>query len=200
MTWIVLDQPAKMAFLTRAHSDTDAALFKPATTEVKKMALPFYTNLHLFRVTNFASMPLLTLDYLADGGRLFYLDGTDTPLTQAAPGDLRITAGNIIAYLNFYFFSVVRPEGEVFLVDDPLSYPYQDTTARAFALQFDFRSEGPAYTITPQGAGWRVETPLFMDGTLTQSTLMIDPLGRVTITGRAMWAGGGGATLSMDHI
>jgi hypothetical protein len=188
MTWTRLDRPGLLSFLDSVKTSSEAVLFTPTTSEVSWLPLPFYHGARLWRLVNFASMPIFKLHFLGEPGRLVYLDGTPDPLVQLGTrGDLKLTPGNVIAYLDFYFFAVVMDVGEIFLVRSPGEFPFHDDEAQGFSPQFDFRAGGPAYTIQPQGnGGFRVETPLFLDGTLVRATLLVAPDGMVTIEGRTM--------------
>jgi hypothetical protein len=180
MKWERLEQPRLTEFLEAVRTAGEAPLFNPATSEVKATTLPFYHNVLLYRLTNFASMPVFTLHFLSDGHRYFYLDGTEVPLlTVHHNGALNLTATNIIAYLNFYFFAVHQDDGDVFLVQDPATYPFQDNSTfepnAAFQLNRDV-----AYEIRQESDdGFIVETPLFVDGTLVNAKIRVDPNGRV---------------------
>ncbi len=192
MKWQLLDKPALLQFLDAVKTSGEAVLFAPLTSEGKMTPLPFYQQFRLYRLTSFASMPIFSLHYLSDGQRYFYLDGTDAPLaTLATLGDLKLTHSNIIAYLNFYFFAVVQDAGEVFLVQDPNEYPYQDQSNFDVSPGFAFGHGNPKYDITEESdGGFMVDTPLFMDGTLVRAKLRVDPNGRVHMLARNMITGG----------
>jgi hypothetical protein len=184
MSWIHLDKPALTDMIETVQTGDIAPLFTPVLSEGKWVSLPFYHQLRLYRLTSFSSMPIFSLHFLGDGTRFYYLDGTILPLlTTAQHGDLKITAGNIIAYLNFYFFAVIQAEGEVFLVHEPGEYPFLDQTPDQFQPTFHIGPGAPTYEITAlDDGGFQVVTPLFIDGTLARATLLVDVMGRVTIT------------------
>ncbi len=193
MTWQILDTPARTQFLDAVRTGGDESiLFAPKSVEVKSTPLPFYHVMRLYRLTNFASMPILTLYYIGDGTRLFYIDGTDTPLmTVDSLRELKLTPGNIIAYLNFYFFSVQTEDGEIFLVKDPDSYPYQDLDSFGIEPGVMIGPNRPKYTIEmDEQGGFIVDTPLFVDGTLYQARVLVDPHGRVRLSDRHMMVPG----------
>lgn len=182
MKWDVLDKPQLAEFLDRVKTEDEAVLFRPGATQAQRLPLPFYRDFALYRLSNFASIPLLTFHYLGDGTRFFYLDGTDAPLmTVNQAGGLSLTAGNVIAYLNFYFFSVRQAEGEVYLVHDPAAYPFQDQMSFDPADTLaDLGRLPPAYEIRAENdGGFVVETPVFLDGTLVRAQIRVDPHGRV---------------------
>lgn len=181
MTWDILDKSALTSFIASVETTSEAPLFNPAYTEVKRLKLPFYQTLCLYRLTNFASMPLFTMHFIGDGSHFFYIDGTETPLIRAQEkGELILSPKTIMAYLNFYFFAVVQSEGEVFVVRDTAAYPYQDALNVEETPAFSFGTPRP--DIHPRGdGGFDVETPLFIDGTLMRTQIQITTSGRVII-------------------
>lgn len=193
MNWTRLEKPQLAVFLAHVKTADTLPLFGQHYVEGRSLPLPFFHTMRLYRLTNFASMPILELHYLSDGNRAYYLDGTETPLvTLGQMGDLKLTAGNVIAYLHFYFFAVVMNEGEVFLVKDPTSYPFQDDGGADFTPQFSFAPGGPAYTITAdENGGFVVDTPLFIDGTMAQAQVAVSAQGAVKILNYRMMAGAG---------
>ena len=196
MTWQILDTSARTDFLdtVKTHGD-EAILFTAKSADVKWTQLPFYHAMRLYRLTNFASMPVLTLYYIGDGTRFFFIDGTDTSLlTVETLRELKLTPGNIIAYLNFYFFAVQLDEGEIFLVKDPDAYPYQDMDSFGIEPGVMIGPNRPKYVIEmDEHGGFIVDTPLFVDGTLYQARVLIDPQGRVRLSDRHMMIPGGAA-------
>lgn len=182
MKWELLDKAKRDAFIDSVKTSGEAALFNPMTSEVKVTTLPFYKNVLLYRLTSFASMPIFSLHYLFDGTRAFYLDGTEVPLLTINRSDtIHLNAANIIAYLNFYFFAVIPAEGEIFLVQDPATYPFQDTDSFQVTSGMNFATPQAQDIREEADGGFLVETPLFSDGTLVRAKIRIDPLGRVTI-------------------
>lgn len=193
MPWQFLDKADLEAMVAHVKTSDEAVLFNPAMAQGKFTPLPFLHEFRLYRLTNFASMPILSLHYLGDGGRYFYLDGTAEAIaTIANIGDLHLTASNIIAYLNFYFFAVVQQDGEMFLVQDPDTYPFQDQSDFDIIPGFAFGHGNPKYEIaTESDGGFLVDTPLFMDGTLVRAQIRVDPNGKVHILSQRMMVGDG---------
>lgn len=191
MKWQLLDKPGLGTFIDVIKTSGEAALFAPITSEGKYTPLPFYQQFSLYRLTSFSSMPIFSLHYLGDGQHYFYLDGTEQPLmTISAMGDLKLTANNIIAYLNFYFFAVIQEEGEIFLVQDPHAYPFQDQSNFDVAPGFAFGQGAPKYDINEESdGGFLVDTPLFMDGTLVRAQIRVDPNGRVHMLSQRIMVG-----------
>ena len=197
MTWDILDKDQLRAFIDSVKTTEEGILFNPVSSEGRVTPLPFYSGFKLYRLTNFASIPIFRLHFLSDGTRFFYLDGSINPLmTVGDLGGLTLTRNNVIAFLNFYFFAVVQEEGEIFLVQDPSTYPYQDDQSfndtASTGFNFGPQAAAAAQDITQdEDGGFLVDTPLFMDGTLVRARLHVGPQGRVDILSQRIMLQGG---------
>lgn len=92
-------------------------MFSPATSEVQKARLSFYNGIDVFKLTNFASLPSFTFEYLGDGVHFHYLDGTETPIyTINDRGHLALNERSVIDYLEFFFAHVTVEDEEMCLI------------------------------------------------------------------------------------
>jgi hypothetical protein len=64
MKWQRLNREDSIRILDSVKSMGEAQLFTAATCEVQKAALSFYENTDLYKITNFASFPSFTFEYL----------------------------------------------------------------------------------------------------------------------------------------
>lgn len=182
MKWELLDKAKRDAFINSVKTSGEAALFNPAMSDVRVTTLPFYKNVLLYQLTSFASIPVFSLHYLNDGPHSFYLDGTEVPLLTINRSDtLQLNAANVMAYLHFYFFAVVQPDGEMYLVQDPATYPFQDSSAMGLDDSVDFKAPNNYDILEESDGGFLIDTPLFSDGTLVRAKIRVDPTGRVMI-------------------
>lgn len=134
MDWHRLDRDKTVNMINSVKSAAEALLFSPTTSEAKCARLPFYSDHLLYRLTNFSSMPTFTMDFIGDGERYHYLDGTEAPIKEInAANGLHLTKENVIAYLNFYFFNVRTEDGDVLIlrnVDEGQSIDLYDDERR----------------------------------------------------------------------
>ncbi|MEC9235958.1 MAG: hypothetical protein VX803_06890, partial [Pseudomonadota bacterium] len=90
MDWQRLDRKATEDLIQKAGSAS--VLFSPQTSEARRATLSFLDNYALYRLTNYAALPMISLDYLVNentttGGSVFYLDGSTAPIFHAIRND-----------------------------------------------------------------------------------------------------------------
>ncbi|MES2729464.1 MAG: hypothetical protein V4621_05100 [Pseudomonadota bacterium] len=167
--WQKLDKEQTEAMINAVRSSSEALLFSPSASEGTIASLPFYNTFSLYRLTNYTSLPIFTMEFLSDGETYVYLDGSDDSLLKTNTKDgLRLTPRNIMAYLDFYFANTVRDEGEI--------HTYSGTTeSGGLALSV------PSIAFDPQTSAYTVACPLYVDGVIMHATVHISPEGIVTL-------------------
>ena len=117
MHWQRLDRDNTIKTIDSVKSASEAGLFSPATSEVQRAKLSFYNAIDLYKLTNFASLPSFTFEYLGDGVHFHYLDGTESPLYIVNDkGHLTLNERSVIDYLEFFFAHVTVDEDEMYLI------------------------------------------------------------------------------------
>jgi hypothetical protein len=181
MNWHRLDREKTVDMINSVKSAAEALLFSPITSEAKCTRLPFYTNHLLYRLTNFASLPTFSMDFIGDGEKFVYLDGSDNPIYQINQASgLNLSRDNVIPYLNFFFLNVRLEEGEIIILKDTHEAStidmFDDERRENINLQPDDAK------ISQNEAGtFIVATPIFLDGSLVNAELSIDQQGRVNV-------------------
>jgi hypothetical protein len=147
----------------------------------------FYDGVSLFKVTNFASLPSFTFEYLGDGTFFQYLDGTETPIYAVNDkGALRLTAGSVIDYLAFFFSHVTGEDGdETLLVKNPHDMPMLDSLDPG-AYDAVIRGHQPAQVKDQDDGGFVVSADIYDSGQLSRAQIAVSPSGRVVILARKM--------------
>ncbi len=183
MQWQRLDRDASVKVIDSVKSDENQGMFSPTTSEVKRARLPFYKDYSLYRVTNFASLPSFTFEFLSDGQFFHYLDGTESPIyTVNDKGALTLSEANIMAYLNFYFTQVGNDEGDdVFVVTNPHDMPMLDSLdAGAYDSVFN-NHKPPQMRYNDALDSYQVETDLYIESHMVRAIIEVGVKGRVTI-------------------
>src|SRR5688572_12860610 len=112
MHWQRLDRENTIQVIDSVKSAADPRLIVSGTSEVERARLSFYGNTSLYKVTNYASLPSFTFEYLGDGTFFHYLDGTEMPIyTVNDKGGLMLTENSIVDYLAFFFGHVAGDGG-----------------------------------------------------------------------------------------
>lgn len=179
--WHKLDRERTVAMIDGVRRDGDHILFSLATSEAKCAKLPFYKNLLLYRLTNYASLPSFSFDYLGDGKTYFHLDGSVTPIYAANDtGNLVLTAETVVAYVSFFFNHVSGPDGDIHVIADMHDHPVLDTLDLYQAADLSAQFQPPEVH-AGAGGGFTVRTTLFYLGSLVRATVEITPTGRIEV-------------------
>lgn len=181
MNWHRLDRDKTIDMINSVKSAAEALLFSPITSEAKCARLPFYSNFLLYRLTNFASLPTFSMDFIGDGQKYVYLDGSENPIRQInESAGLQLTKDSVIPYLNFYFLNVRLEEGEVIILKDPQEATtidlYDDERRENISLQPDV-----AKIQQTEAGTFIIKTPIFLDGGIVDGELTVDLQGNVTV-------------------
>lgn len=190
MNWHRLDREKTVDMINSVKSAAEALLFSPITSEAKCTRLPFYTNHLLYRLTNFASLPTFSMDFIGDGEKYIYLDGSDNPIFQInEAAGLNLSTETVIPYLNFYFLNVRLEDGEIIILKDPAEAAtidmFDDERRENINLQPD-----QAQIKQLDNGGFVVATPIFLDGGLVNAELIVDAQGRVNVKSLGLMAPG----------
>lgn len=180
MHWQRLDRDSSIKVIDSVKSAENAGLFSHTTSEVERGRLPFYKDYDLYKVTNFASLPSFSFEYLSDGTFFHYLDGTDDPIQIVNDkGALDLNKSNVMAYLQFYFAHVGADDGDIIVIDNPHDMPLLDSLdPQAYDAVFD--NHKPA-EIHHENGTYQIETDLYTDSQLVRATVEVGHKGRIKI-------------------
>ncbi len=189
MNWHRLDRDKTTDMINSVKSAAEALLFSPITSEAKCTRLPFYTNHLLYRLTNFASLPTFSMDFIGDGEKYVYLDGSEAPINQInSLAGLNLTRDTVIPYLNFYFLNVRLEEGEIIILKNPQEAATLDMFDDERRENIHLQPEGASIAQTDNG-GFVVGTPIFLDGSLVHAEITVDAQGHVKVKSLGMMSG-----------
>lgn len=176
--WTRLNREETRDALDRLGAQRDALVFSRDTTEVSFRALPFYSRYELYRLANYATMPVFTMTYLSDGEEFIALDGTEAPIYAANEKDpIRLNEMNVVAYLDFFFSNVHGEDGDVFLIKDPRKMPFLSslTGQQQQSVVNNFKPLKVEHDAAPNI--FRVSGTLYYGGGLMASTVLVTPQG-----------------------
>lgn len=179
--WKILDRNKAQDVLDVMSHNRDAIVFDRQLTEVAVKPLSFYNKYKLYRLTNYATLPVFTMKYLGDGDTFYTVDGlANTIYTVNEADQVTVKRSNVLEYLTFFFSNVQGSEGDVFLVQDPKNIPLADslspTVRQAIASHFI-----PVTVETTSNTTLRVTAALIYGDALIRAEL------RVNIDGKIMF-------------
>jgi len=187
MNWQKLDRETTAKIVNSVKSSVDAGLFSAATSEVERAGLHFYQNYDLYRLTNYASLPSFSFQYIGNGTFFHYLDGTEKPIYDVNDkGVLQLGEYNILEYLDFFFSHVADEDGESTLIKGPSDMPFLDSldTDSYDAVMRNHRPPRVDYD-----AGYdiyEVEAELYNQGQLIRAQIVVNEKGRVEVKNHKM--------------
>lgn len=189
MHWRRLDREHTQAVLESVKSAAEPSLFSPATSEVKSAILSFYKDYKAFEVTNFASLPAFTFNYIGDGSFFHHMDGTsDAIFAVNDKGQLDLTENTITDYLAFYFANVGLDDGEeCYFIKNPEDMPLfeslDDDTIHAIMRNH----EAPIVSFDAGQGIFTVTAELYVEGQVNRATIEVKKnTGRVEIKDQTM--------------
>jgi hypothetical protein len=182
--WYRLPRAQAADVLGKIGASAESAVFSEQLTEVTWRPLPFYERFKLFRLTNYATLPCFTMDYLGDDvtGIFYPLDGLANTIYNVNEEDkLHLSESNIIDYLDFFFEEVRGPDGDIYLIKNPSDLPIlsslpenqkQSVIEHHRALQIDS-------DIMP--GEFNINGTLYYDGSLISALIRVQASGRLSI-------------------
>jgi hypothetical protein len=169
----------------------ESLLFSPVTSEAKCARLPFYNNQLLYRLTNFSSMPVFSMDFIGDGEKYRYLDGSDLPIREINRlNELYLTRENVIPYLNFYFFNVRGEDGDILIlrnVEEGQTVDLYDDERRE---NLDIIPENADVDYIESNETFVIRAPLYYLGGLVDAKIFVNKDGEVQVQPLKMLTGG----------
>ncbi|MCB9965325.1 MAG: hypothetical protein H6855_04500 [Rhodospirillales bacterium] len=176
MTWQILDKPRTLRIIGAVKANGLGNLFDPATTEARVRTLPFYRNIKLYRLTNYATLPAFSLFYLGDDENYTYLDGGFEGIRfYNTEQNLILNKETVLPYLDFYFIFVAMDAGEIGILGARDQYHILEEFPSETEVKFD--AERNLFMI---------KIPLYFDGSLMIGSIEITSEGVVTITDTKM--------------
>lgn len=186
--WIRLSREQTQSVLEKLSTHKDAIVFSRDTTEVAVRELPFYNAHRIFRVTNYATMPSFSMQYLSDSENFISLDGTANPVyTVNEKEPLRLTEITVVPYLDFFFSYVQGSEGDIFLIKDPRKMPFmgslspdqQQTVVNSFKPLLVTHDENNPHH-------FKVSGTLYYDGSLLSASIRVNPEGKLAFENQSL--------------
>lgn len=187
MQWQRLDRDNSVKVIDSVKSAENAGMFSIATSEVKRARLVFYTDYYLYKVTNFASLPSFSFQYLSDGTFFHYLDGTEISIYAVNDkGSIALNVANVLPYLDFFFSQVGDEDGDIMLINNPHDMPLLESLD-VDVYQAVFSQHKPATVEYNENTGkYLVQADLYKDARLIRAKIEISSRGRVKIIHQEM--------------
>ncbi len=182
MQWYPVEKTQTIEMIEKVIPGDMPSFFSARSSEARCAKLPFYTNFLLYRLTNNATLPAFSIDFLSNGRQYHYLDGSSQPIYRAnATGDLIINDNTVLDYLAFYVHYVPGPEGEILLIDSHKKIMptgvldidrHRDMLYSHRDINISFDKDTKNYTI---------KAPMYYGGALVKAIINISEQGHLEI-------------------
>ncbi|HEY8963135.1 MAG TPA: hypothetical protein VIN59_01600 [Alphaproteobacteria bacterium] len=190
LKWQKLDRAKTGEIINRVSQTPDGPLFSVTTSEATIAHLPFYRGFVLVKLTNYATLPSFSLEFLSDGSSFYLLDGSPMPLQKVAlRGGLVLTDQNVTDYVEFFFKHVTTEEGDIYLIHDPDDMPFMDALSLDQQIQIKRKHTDMAVAYDRDNDVFLVQADMYFAGVLLKATLTIQPDGEIQVTNHAMLMG-----------
>jgi hypothetical protein len=170
--------------LKTVSSSADSAVFSEQLTEVTWKNLSFYNNLKRYRLTNYATLPCFTMDYLGDpdSEKFYPLDGLANTIYDANEQDkISLTKENIIDYLDFFFDQVQGPDGDIYLIKTPQDLPMLSSLPENQQQSVIEHHKGLVVNSDIKPGEFHVTGTLYYDGSLISAMINVQESGKLAI-------------------
>lgn len=187
MEWERLNRDASKKIIGKITHASDEMLFSERSSEASCAGLSFYKNFLLYRVTNYATLPSFSLDFLGDGNTFYLLDGSPDPIFMVNNrGALKLNELNILDYVDFFLRYVATEDGDIYLIKDPDDLPFLDSLS--IEQQISLKQKFTPLTLDYNEADdvYELHGDIYYGGTLLKATLNIATNGTISFTNQKM--------------
>lgn len=182
LQWITLEKEETEKIIKAVRDSGEPMLFSAATSEAKCARLPFYRNYLLYRITNYASLPSFSFDYLGYGKRFFYLDGSFEPVFGVnKSGNFFLSEENLADYAEFYFRYVRSEDGEIKLLRSLHDHAGLDSLPPSELDDLGAHDWSATASRDDKTGKFRLSAVLDNMGALVKAVMEIDESGRINI-------------------
>ena len=182
MDWNRLDRQQSAEILDHIAMASDPNLFSKSSSEASFKPLPFYQDYMLYRITNYATLPCFSLDFLSDGESYHLLDGSPSPINIVnMKGALYLTESNVLDYADFYLSNIRGDDGDIYLIRDLDNLPFLDSLGNDQKMELHSRHAMPEAGKDTDTGNLMVIADLFYGGTLLKAGIIVDNSGNIEI-------------------
>lgn len=183
MDWERLDRTKSSHVITKITHSGDEALFSGQSSEDACTALPFYKDFLLYRVTNYATLPSFSLDFLGDGDSFYLLDGSpDAIFMVNSRGKLFLKYDNIIDYIEFFLKYVTTEDGDIYIIQDPDTLPFLDSMSIEQQITLKQRFQEPTLDYNHDNDSFEMRCDIYYGGTLLKAMITVESDGSVSFS------------------
>jgi len=133
------------------------------------------------------SLPSFSFDYLGDGKKFYYLDGSAKPIaTVNIAGYLTLTPDNVLEYAIFFFHHITGDDGDIMVLRTPHEHPAIDALPPEKLEEILDRHKDAVISYDAGTEKYTIVSTLDNAGTLMRGTIEVTLQGKVSIVDQHM--------------
>jgi hypothetical protein len=139
----------------------------------------------LYRVTNYATLPCFSLDFLSDGESFHLLDGTPSPIKLVnMKGSLYLSEATVIDYAEFYLSNLQADGGDIYFIREVEDLTFLGSLAHDQVREIEQHHEQPKAYKNNDSGGYVIEADIYYDAALLKSYIYVSDNGEIEIQPR----------------
>ena len=178
--WQQLNADEAAQFLRAVASPDEPVIFDASLCEVHKMPLSFYDDYFLTRIVNKQMLPYLLLDFLSNGEKHYYLDGSDQAFHNLnSQGAISLDKDNVIDYVDLYISYVYERGNSLAFISDPHATSHKGSAAMEMHFRAITHHQQSSVKFDDASQRFHIVTPLIYQDQTIQSRVEIDKTGSI---------------------
>lgn len=170
------------SFLEKINSKFHRELFDKESSRLRTRNLPFYKDYKLLEITEFASHPPLTMNFLFKGDDIEQIDGTkDSILSVSKKADVYLNKKNVTGYVKFILNSMMSEDGPFKVIENIDDMPFSEDPSLELVNELKGMLK-PVKTTNMTEEGYDIEAHVLYSRTLFKTKLNVTHKGAVDIT------------------
>ena len=180
--WAQLPPDEARQFIEAVASKDEPVIFDPSLSDVYKTPLGFYDGYFLYRIVSKHMLPYLLLDYLSNGEKHYYMDGSDQAFHNLnAQGAISLDTDNAIDYVDLYISYVYERGNSLAFISDPHDTQYKGSAAMDIHFKAIMHHQGSSVKFDHISQRFQIVAPLIYQDQTVQGHIEIEKTGAIHI-------------------
>lgn len=179
--WVSLPQEKLRNVLKKVNEYIEPVPFDPPPATIGRVReLPFYDEYYMLELTNLVSVPAYNKYAILKPGDINIVDWTVEPIysvNEKAP--LKLTPGNVVAYLQYFSEYVFTADGQRFIINHPDELPWAPGVSEGQRARVVDLVKPAELTGVYEDGSFRVEATDLALYDLYKSVIFVTPQGMV---------------------
>lgn len=182
LQWKQLPSDEAIAFISAVASVDEATVFDLSLCEVHRTPLGFYDGYFLYRIVNRHMLPYLFLDYLSNGEKHYYMDGSDQAFHNLnSQGAISLDVDNARDYVDLYISYVYERGSSLSFISNPYNTQYKGTAAMDIHFKAIMHHQDSSVKFNDSSQRFEIVAPLIYQDQTVQSLIEVEKSGAIHV-------------------